>query len=84
MTIELPDQPATAQFSPDELRLEQACALYGRSRQLGLPVIGALGILLRAKRMGILPQVKPVVQALQRDAGFWISRSWLNEVLKLA
>jgi predicted HTH domain antitoxin len=32
VTIELPDQPATAQFSPDELRLELACALYARGR----------------------------------------------------
>jgi predicted HTH domain antitoxin len=32
MAIELPDQPATAQFSADELRLELACALYARGR----------------------------------------------------
>ena len=32
MTITLPDQPETAQFSQDELRLELACALYARGR----------------------------------------------------
>ena len=32
MTIEVPDLPATERFSPDELRLELACALYARGR----------------------------------------------------
>ncbi len=32
MTITLPDLPETAQLSPDELRLELACALYARGR----------------------------------------------------
>jgi predicted HTH domain antitoxin len=32
MTITLPDLPETAQLAPDELKLELACALYGRGR----------------------------------------------------
>ena len=32
MTIELPDQPATAQFSADELRLELACARFAQHK----------------------------------------------------
>ena len=32
MIIELPDEPLTAQFSTEELRLELACALYARGR----------------------------------------------------
>jgi predicted HTH domain antitoxin len=32
VTIEVPDFPAAEQFSPDELRLELACALYGRGK----------------------------------------------------
>jgi len=28
----MPDLPATEQFTPDELRLELACALYARGR----------------------------------------------------
>jgi predicted nucleic acid-binding protein len=42
---------------------------------LGLPTIGLLGVLLRAKATGIVPSVRPVLDALQRDAGFWISES---------
>ncbi|MGA2177530.1 MAG: UPF0175 family protein [Verrucomicrobiota bacterium] len=32
MTIILPDLPETAALSPDDLRLELACALYSRGR----------------------------------------------------
>lgn len=32
MTIELPDVPAADHLTPDEIRLELACALYARGR----------------------------------------------------
>ncbi len=32
MTIELPDVPADERLTPEELRLELACALYARGR----------------------------------------------------
>jgi predicted HTH domain antitoxin len=32
MKIELPDLPAGEQLSPEEIRLELACALYARGR----------------------------------------------------
>jgi predicted HTH domain antitoxin len=32
MTIQVPDLPATVQFSPEELRLELACALFARHK----------------------------------------------------
>ena len=57
---------------------------YEVALQLGLHAIGVLGILLRAKAEGILPQIKPVVDALRRDAGFWISDPLREQVLRLA
>ncbi|MSU57929.1 MAG: DUF3368 domain-containing protein [Pedosphaera sp.] len=57
---------------------------YEVALQLGLHAIGVLGILLRAKAAGILPQIKPAVDALQRDAGFWISQPLREQVLRLA
>ena len=54
------------------------------ARQLGLRTIGVLGILLRAKAAGIVPAVKPIMEALQRDANFWISESVRRQVLRLA
>jgi predicted HTH domain antitoxin len=32
MTIELPDVPASERLTPEEMRLELACALYARGR----------------------------------------------------
>lgn len=52
--------------------------------QLGLRTIGLLGILLRAKATGIIKGVSPVIELLERDAGFWISESLRVEVLRLA
>jgi predicted nucleic acid-binding protein len=57
---------------------------YEVACKLGLPVIGALGILLRAKRKGILREVRLVLQSLQQDAGFWISQPLWNAVLEQA
>ena len=52
--------------------------------QLGLRAIGILGLLLRAKSAGFLSAVRPVLDALQRDAGFWLSESLRTQVLEVA
>ena len=57
---------------------------YQVARQLGLRAFGVAGILLRAKSAGKLPAVKPVLDSLQREAGFWIADSLRQQVLKLA
>ena len=54
------------------------------AKQLGLRTIGILGILLRAKSAGHLRAVGPVIDALQRDAGFWLAPSLRKHVLELA
>jgi|SRR5579871_492859 len=47
----------------------------GRSlaRQLGLPITGVLGVLLRAKRNGQIKAVKPEIEALKAKARFFIA-----------
>jgi predicted nucleic acid-binding protein len=57
---------------------------YEVAVQLGLRTIGILGILLRAKSAGFLSAVKPVLDALQRDAGFWLSEPLRKQVLTTA
>jgi predicted nucleic acid-binding protein len=57
---------------------------YEIAVQLGLRTIGILGILLRARSAGFLPAIKPVLDALQRDAGFWLSESLRKQVLQAA
>jgi predicted nucleic acid-binding protein len=53
------------------------------ARQLGLRVIGTVGILLRAKRRGLVPAIRPFLQAIQA-AGFRLSPSLYNEALRIA
>lgn len=48
---------------------------------LGLPLIGAVGLLARAKHAGILPEVRPIIDALQRS-GFFVSDTLIEWVLR--
>ena len=53
--------------------------------QLGLRTIGHfLGLLLQAKSAGLLAAVRPVLDDLQREAGFWIANTLRQQVLRLA
>jgi predicted nucleic acid-binding protein len=50
---------------------------------LGLPLIGVVGLLARAKRVGVLPHVRPSIEALQRS-GFFVSDALIERVLREA
>lgn len=52
--------------------------------QLGLKAVGILGIVLAARRQGLIGAVEPVLDRLERDAGFWIAPSLRQRVLALA
>ena len=60
--------------------------MAGRNRgaQLGLVVIGTLGILLRAKRNGIISQIEPLLDRLQSELGFFISEELRADLLSRA
>ncbi len=51
--------------------------------QLGLPVVGTLGVLIAAKRRGIVHRVRPNLQRL-RASGYFLSDVLLAEALRLA
>ena len=57
---------------------------HGYAIRLGLRPLEILGILLQAKTAGVLTSVEPVIDALRRDAGFWLSDSLREQVLRLA
>ena len=44
---------------------------------LGITTIGTGGLLILAKRRGLIPSISPGIQAL-RDAGLWLSDSLVN------
>jgi predicted nucleic acid-binding protein len=51
--------------------------------QLNIPKIGTLGILLKAKELGLISALKPEIENLQRSE-FSISQMVIEEVLKMA
>jgi predicted nucleic acid-binding protein len=53
-----------------------------RAKALKLQPIGVIGVLLRAKRDGNLDSVESAMQALRRDAGFFISDDLLAIALR--
>lgn len=53
------------------------------ARRLGLPLSGTLGMLVEAKRLGVIPRLEPAVEAL-RAGGFRLSDALVREVLRVA
>lgn len=54
------------------------------AERLGLKQTGAVGVLLEAKRRGLVQAVRPVLDDLQREAGFWLSDDLYLHALELA
>jgi predicted nucleic acid-binding protein len=50
---------------------------------LGLPVVGTLGILIKAKQKGLLPAIRPQIKALLQ-ANFYITPALYQHALALA
>ncbi len=49
---------------------------------LGLQSIGVLGILVQAKRLGLVAAIKPLLDRLHNHARFWISPALIQQVLR--
>ena len=72
-----------AELDADLLLLDERKARAIASR-LGLRFIGLLGILIEAKRAGLVPSVKPIMNELVHRAGFWIREDLYARVLQAA
>ena len=53
------------------------------ARAVGIPVIGTIGLVVRAARAGLLPAASPVLRDL-RAAGLWLDDALIAEVLRRA
>lgn len=51
---------------------------------LGVHVIGLIGVLLEAKHQKLIPAVKPVLDELIARAGFWVSRTLYERTVQAA
>ena len=54
-----------------------------QARILGLKVVGTLGLLLKAKKMGLLPSLRPLIK-MMKDNGIWIKDDLAQGILKEA
>jgi predicted nucleic acid-binding protein len=60
-------------------RIGRRCA-----RERSLRVVGLLGTLIVAKQRGLIAAVRPLVEQLRQQAGFYVSDTLLAEVLQRA
>ena len=70
-----------------EMEAEQLLIDERRGRlvaaRLNLRYTGILGILVEAKSQGLIDRVKPLLDALINQAGFWVAEPLYNSVLRL-
>ena len=59
--------------------------LAGRraARHFGLEVMGVVGMLVRAKKVGLIGEIRPLVNALREQAGFYLSPAVVAHALAL-
>ncbi|WP_373515918.1 DUF3368 domain-containing protein [Persicitalea sp.] len=55
-----------------------------KAESLGIDIVGLLGTLLKAKDLGLLPKIQPIINSLIDRAGFFISPQLKKHVLTLA
>jgi uncharacterized protein len=70
-----------------EIKVDQVLIDERRGRlvanRLNLHYTGILGILVEAKSQGLITEVKPLLDALVSEAGFWVAEPLYNSVLRL-
>jgi predicted nucleic acid-binding protein len=70
-----------------EIKADQVLIDERRGRlvatRLNLRCIGILGILVEAKSQGLIAEVKPLLDALVNEAGFWVAEPLYNSILRL-
>jgi uncharacterized protein len=54
------------------------------ARRLGVPVTGTLGVLLRAKQVGLILELRPLVTRLQSEGGYYIDPDLIEKALLAA
>lgn len=68
------------ELKPDYLLIDEQ---KGRTiaRKNGIPITGILGVLIQAKQRQLIPTVKPLMDQLISQAGFWIKKPLYEYIL---
>lgn len=66
-----------AEFLLMDERLGRETALH-----MGVRCIGLIGVLVEAKRRGLVSEIRPMLAALRDVAGFWVSEALYQRVLQ--
>ena len=71
------------ELSADVLLIDET---FGRSeaRNRGIEVTGLIGVLLEAKKVGLIERVTPEIQRLSSETSFWMSPGLIDLALNLA
>ncbi len=71
------------ELSADAILIDEA---DGRreAHRLGIFVTGLLGVLIRAKKQGLIPAIKPDIERLIATSDFWLGQDVIAEALLLA
>ena len=54
------------------------------AQKLGLRVMGTVGVLIRAKQLELIADLRPELDALRQRAGFYLAEELYREVIKLS
>ncbi len=52
------------------------------AKSYNIPIIGSIGCLIEAKRRNIIPAIKPLLDAMQTDARFWVHAKLYTRILR--
>ena len=70
------------EIQADQILIDERRGRLIASR-LNLRYTGILGVLVEAKSQGLIAEVKPLLDALISEAGFWVAEPLYNSVLQL-
>ena len=66
----------------DLILLDESLGRF-HAKHAGLRVTGTIGILVKAKKQGLISELKPLILDL-KDKGVWLSESLIERILELA
>ena len=71
------------ELHPESVLLDDKLARQ-MARRLGVPVTGTLGVMLRAKQVGLILELRPLVTRLQSEGGYYIDPDLIEKALLAA